>query len=145
MWTLKRSAIIWSFVVTGAVALGGCSSTQERDRDPGTTVTTGTTGTQETTGTSGTTGEEMGPTAEVMEENVNRALGSSPDLTANDIDVEVRDPGIVVLTGRVPADRERQLAHDIAHTVRGVRSVEIAELKVQPKEVEGAGTDEPST
>lgn len=60
---------------------------------------------------------------------VKSKLAADDEVSAMNIDVDVKD-GVVTLSGVVKSAEARQKAHDLAHTVSGVRSVR-NEIEVQ--------------
>jgi osmotically-inducible protein OsmY len=67
-------------------------------------------------------GYRRGPSDRVLHDRVHAALDRALGAEARDIAVRVRDRN-VCLSGTVVGERERQFAHDVAHSVRGVRQV----------------------
>ncbi len=61
--------------------------------------------------------------------NVRDALARAPDIDASRINVSV-DSGVVYLTGTVPGEEQIRMAHEVAHSLAGVRDVRIDRLRV---------------
>lgn len=64
-----------------------------------------------------------------IHDRVHDALDRAPSLDASDIHVSVEN-GTVRLWGTVHSEQERQTAHDVAHSVRGVDRVFFDDLRV---------------
>ncbi len=61
--------------------------------------------------------------------NVRDALVRAPDVDSSRIDVSV-DRGVVSLTGAVSSEEQARMAHEVAHSVPGVRNVHVSRLRV---------------
>lgn len=64
-----------------------------------------------------------------IHDRVHEALDRAPGIDESDIHVRV-DNGNVYLSGHVHTSTERQSAHDVAHSVEGVRHVFIEDLEI---------------
>lgn len=62
---------------------------------------------------------------------VHAALAASPDLRGTRISVRTEPGGIVYLDGYVYSRAQRRIAHNVAHSVRGVRRVLYNQLYVR--------------
>lgn len=65
-----------------------------------------------------------------LHDTVHEALVRAPGLRGADIRVETHG-GSVHLSGTVDSERQRQTAHDVAHSVRGVEQVAVDDLRVR--------------
>ncbi len=61
--------------------------------------------------------------------DVRDALARAPDIDASRINVSV-DGGEAYLTGTVPTEEQTRMAHEVAHSVPGVRNVHVDRLRV---------------
>lgn len=70
------------------------------------------------------------PSDRMLHDKVHSALGQAPSLRGSDITVTVEE-GRVHLRGTVHSPQQRQAAHDVAHSVEGVRSVVTDDLRLR--------------
>jgi hypothetical protein len=71
-----------------------------------------------------------GPRGEALHTEVHQALERAPNLDSTAIQVAVQGDS-VYLSGYVPTPEQRRLAHDVAHSVEGVRHVYTRDLQVR--------------
>ena len=146
---MKRNVLsILSTLVLGA-ALGACRSSPEPERAPAPTEPPTERSERSPTpmeqprveqpdepgrpgamGQTGQTEQMETPSTETLQTSIQSALASAEGLDATQIQVEVREEGVVYLTGTVASEEEKRRAHEIAHAVQGVRNVYLSGLEV---------------
>jgi osmotically-inducible protein OsmY len=132
---MKREVLsIVSTLFLGAV-MAGCKSAPEPERTPAPTDQ-GEERTERTEPMERTpTPETRRPTEEVrstdqLHDEVHAALDRAEGLDASQIRVVVAENGVVHLSGTVASEEEKRRAHEIAHSVPGVKNVYIGQLEI---------------
>jgi osmotically-inducible protein OsmY len=139
---MKRQVLsIVSTVFLGAV-IAACKSAPEPERTPVPTERgeertertepmerrTPAPETQRPTEDVGRTGDVA--TTERLHDEVHAALDRAEGLDSSQIRVVVAENGVVHLSGTVASEEEKRRAHEIAHSVPGVKNVYIGQLEI---------------
>ena len=114
-----RSLILAALV---AVAASGCETTPDAGDDAGDRNENSATATPD---------RNEAVTEAALHDRVHDALMEQMGPAVNDVGVSIGGTA-VSLTGSVKTEADKTKAHDIAHAVRGVTSVDISALAVKP-------------
>ena len=107
-----------------ALALAACQTPSGR-------AESGTSASASTSPSAAASGGSWSNPDDTLHDRVHDALMEKMGPAVNDVGVRT-EGSKVILTGHVHSEADKQQAHDIAHGVRGVTSVDISQLGVQP-------------